>query len=101
MQAGHMEPAVWQSSSAAVDVPTGLGKYAPEKGGQFGSRPMDVGKVVLSGNQRLLPYALDYLYLTAVKDSRYEPPVWSLFELLSGWDKQTSRIKTKASSVVP
>ena len=29
------------------------------------------------------------------------PPVWSLFELLSGWDKQTSRIKTKASSVVP
>ena len=29
------------------------------------------------------------------------PPVWSLFELLSGWDKQTSSIKTKASSVVP
>ena len=29
------------------------------------------------------------------------PPVWSLFELLSGWDKQTSRIKTRASSVVP
>ena len=29
------------------------------------------------------------------------PPVWSLFELVSGWDKQTNRIKTKASSVVP
>ena len=29
------------------------------------------------------------------------PPVWSLFELLSGGDKQTCRIKTKASSVVP
>ena len=29
------------------------------------------------------------------------PPVWSLFELLSGWDKQTSSIKTKASSAPP
>ena len=29
------------------------------------------------------------------------PPVWSLFELLSGGDKQTCKIKTKASSVVP
>ena len=32
---------------------------------------------------------------------RRNPPLWSLFELLSGWDKQTSSIKTKASSVVP